>query len=168
MLSFGTLHQTIVLNCVPHVQHNNFSSFSQSDHCFVASLLWLLSSLLKLPVDANGFFSHFFLFLFLSLCSCTLSYKSSLGTSVVQQPISGFPMSWLVLILFFLIGLGYLSDLKYTTIPRRRGEQWWIYTETRSFEVYIHCSSPIDPEGDSCFSIYHIRWIKKRFFNFFF
>ena len=25
-----------------------------------------------------------------------------------------------------------------------------------------------DPEGDSCFSIYQIRWIKKRFFNFFF
>ena len=24
------------------------------------------------------------------------------------------------------------------------------------------------PEGDSCFSIYVIRWIKKRFFNFFF
>ena len=25
-----------------------------------------------------------------------------------------------------------------------------------------------DPEGDSCFSIYQIRWIKKCFFNFFF
>ena len=25
-----------------------------------------------------------------------------------------------------------------------------------------------DPEGDSCFSIYQIRWITKRFFNFFF
>ena len=25
-----------------------------------------------------------------------------------------------------------------------------------------------DPEGDSCFSIYQIRWIKKRLFNFFF
>ena len=25
-----------------------------------------------------------------------------------------------------------------------------------------------DPEGDSCFSIYQIRWIRKRFFNFFF
>ena len=25
-----------------------------------------------------------------------------------------------------------------------------------------------DPDGDSCFSIYQIRWIKKRFFNFFF
>ena len=25
-----------------------------------------------------------------------------------------------------------------------------------------------DPEGDSSFSIYQIRWMKKRFFNFFF
>ena len=25
-----------------------------------------------------------------------------------------------------------------------------------------------DPEGDSCFSIYQVIWIKKRFFNFFF
>ena len=25
-----------------------------------------------------------------------------------------------------------------------------------------------DPEGDSCFSIFQIRWIKKHFFNFFF
>ena len=25
-----------------------------------------------------------------------------------------------------------------------------------------------EPEGDSCFSIYQIRWIKKRFLNFFF
>ena len=24
-----------------------------------------------------------------------------------------------------------------------------------------------DPEGENCFSIYQIRWIKKRFFNFF-
>ena len=31
---------------------------------------------------------------------------------------------------------------KYTTIPRRRGEQGWIYTEARSVEVYIDCSSP--------------------------
>jgi len=25
-----------------------------------------------------------------------------------------------------------------------------------------------DPEGDRCFSVYQIRWVKKRFFNFFF
>ena len=30
----------------------------------------------------------------------------------------------------------------YTTIPRRGGEWWWIYTETRGVEVYIHRSSP--------------------------
>ena len=37
-----------VLKCVPHVQHDYFSSFNQSDHCFLASLLLLPSSLLKL------------------------------------------------------------------------------------------------------------------------
>ena len=33
---------------------------------------------------------------------------------------------------------------------------------------YIYPPLFTDPEGDSCFSIYQIRWIKKRFFNFFF
>ena len=40
---FGRLRQRIVLKCVLHVLHDYFSSFNQSDHCFVAS------SLLKLP-----------------------------------------------------------------------------------------------------------------------
>ena len=31
---------------------------------------------------------------------------------------------------------------QYTTIPRRGGENWLIYTKTRSVEVYIHRSSP--------------------------
>ena len=34
---------------VPHVQHNYFSPFNQSDHCFLASLLPLPSSLHKGP-----------------------------------------------------------------------------------------------------------------------
>ena len=33
-LSFGRLRQRIVLKCVPHVQHDYFSSFHQSDHFF--------------------------------------------------------------------------------------------------------------------------------------
>ena len=33
---------------------------------------------------------------------------------------------------------------------------------------YIYPPLFTDPEGDSCFSIYQIRWIKKHFFNFFF
>ena len=33
---------------------------------------------------------------------------------------------------------------------------------------YIYPPLFTDPEGDSCFSIYQFRWIKKRFFNFFF
>ena len=46
---FGRLRQRIVLKSVLHVLHDYFSSFNQSDHCFVASLLLLPSSLLKLP-----------------------------------------------------------------------------------------------------------------------
>ena len=45
-MSFGRLRQIIAVKCVPHVQHNYFSSFNQSDHCFLASSLPLLSSLL--------------------------------------------------------------------------------------------------------------------------
>ena len=33
---------------------------------------------------------------------------------------------------------------------------------------YIYPPLFTDPEGDSCFSIYQIRWIKKHYFNFFF
>ena len=49
-LSFGRLRQRIVLKCVPHVQHDYFSSFNQLDHCFLASSLPLPSTLLKLPI----------------------------------------------------------------------------------------------------------------------
>ena len=43
-LAFGRLRQRIALKCVPHVQHGYFSSFNQSDHCFLAS------SLVQLPI----------------------------------------------------------------------------------------------------------------------
>ena len=36
-LSFGRVRQRIVLKLVPHVQHDYFPSFNQSDHCFLAS-----------------------------------------------------------------------------------------------------------------------------------
>ena len=49
-LSFGRLRQRIELKCVPHVQHDYFPSFNQSDHCFLALSLPLPSSLLKLPI----------------------------------------------------------------------------------------------------------------------
>ena len=52
--SFGRLRQRIVLKCVPHVQHDYFSLFNQSDHCFPASSL--PSSLLKLPI--RELFNH--------------------------------------------------------------------------------------------------------------
>ena len=47
-MSFGTLRHRIVQKCLPHVQHDYFSPFNQSDHCFLASSLPMVSSLLKL------------------------------------------------------------------------------------------------------------------------
>ena len=46
---FGRLHQNIAPKSVPHVQHDEISSFNESNHWFVALLLALLSSFLKLP-----------------------------------------------------------------------------------------------------------------------
>ena len=48
-LSFGRLRQSIVAKSVPHVQHDYFSSFNQSNHWFVAFSLTLPSLNLKLP-----------------------------------------------------------------------------------------------------------------------
>ena len=47
--SFGRLRQNIAAKSVPHVQHDCFSSFNQSNHCFVALSLTLPTSNLKLP-----------------------------------------------------------------------------------------------------------------------
>ena len=47
--SFGRLRQNIAPKSVPHVQHDYFSSFNQSNHWFVALSLTLPSSDLKLP-----------------------------------------------------------------------------------------------------------------------
>ena len=56
-LSFGRLCQRIGLKCVPHVQHDYFSSFNQSDHCFLASSLCshrlCLSSLMPRGICRN-------------------------------------------------------------------------------------------------------------------
>ena len=49
-LSFGGLRQKIILKYVPHVQHDFYYSFNQSDQCFLASSLPLPSSLLKLLI----------------------------------------------------------------------------------------------------------------------
>ena len=38
-----------------------------------------------------------------------------------------------------------------------------IYRDTKRQGIYPLLFT--NPEGDSCFSIYQIRWIKKRFFN---
>ena len=48
-LPFCGLRQGIVPNCVPHVQQDSFSSFNQSDHCFLASFP-LASALPTFPI----------------------------------------------------------------------------------------------------------------------
>ena len=48
-LPFRSLRQRNTLKCVPHVQHDYFSSFNQSDLCLLT--IPLLSSLLKLAIN---------------------------------------------------------------------------------------------------------------------
>ena len=48
--SFVRLRQNIAPKSVPHVQHDYFSSFNQSNHWLVALSLTLPSSNLKLPI----------------------------------------------------------------------------------------------------------------------
>ena len=43
-----------------------------------------------------------------------------------------------------------------------------IYRDANRWGIYPPFFTFTDPEGDSCFIIYQIRWIKKRFFSFFF
>ena len=48
-------------------------------------------------------------------------------------------------------------------------ERWIVvgkYRDAKRRRIYPPLFT--DPEGDSCFSIYQIRWIKERFFNLFF
>jgi len=52
--SFGRLHQNIAPKSVPHVQHDYFSSFNQSNHWFVALSLTLPSSNLKLLIHSDA------------------------------------------------------------------------------------------------------------------
>ena len=47
-----------MIKCVPHVQHDYFSSLNQSDHCFLVSSL--PSTLHKFPiVSLANFFEYF-------------------------------------------------------------------------------------------------------------
>ena len=54
----------------------------------------------------------------------------------------------------------------YNYSPKGRWIVVDIYRDAKRRGIYPPLFT--DPEGDSCFSIYQIRWIKKRFFNFFF
>ena len=53
MSSFGRLRHNIAAKSVPHVQHDYFSSFNQSNHWFVVFSLTLPSSNLKLPINKD-------------------------------------------------------------------------------------------------------------------
>ena len=58
------------------------------------------------------------------------------------------------------------SDLIYNYLRKRRWIVVDIYRDVKRRGMYQPLFT--DPKGDSCFSIYQIRRIKKRFFNFFF
>ena len=84
MLSFGRQHQRIALNWVPQVQHHYFSSFNQSDHCFLALSLLVQSSLLKLPIISMR--EHFNMVIIISICFCVLFLKISIEKLWIKCP----------------------------------------------------------------------------------
>ena len=61
--SFGRLRQNFAPKSVPHVQHDYFSSFSQSNNWFVALSLTLPSSNLKRPI-----WFRFWVYFILEIC----------------------------------------------------------------------------------------------------
>jgi len=56
-----------------------------------------------------------------------------------------------------------ISGTIYNHPPKGRRTAVDIHRDTKRRGT--HPPLPADPEGDSCFSIYHIRWIKKCCFN---
>ena len=63
-------------------------------------------------------------------------------------------------------GLNKQPVILYNFLPKGRWVVVDIYRDAKRRGIYPPLFT--EPEGDSCFSIYQIRWIKKRFFNFFF
>ena len=57
------------------------------------------------------------------------------------------------------------SKIIYNYPPKGRWIVVHIYRDAKRRGIYPPLFT--DPEGDSCFSIYQIRWIKKCFFHFF-
>ena len=55
-------------------------------------------------------------------------------------------------------------QIVYNYPPKGRWIVVDIYRDAKRRGIYLPLFT--DPEGNSCFSIYQIRWIKKRFFNF--
>ena len=58
------------------------------------------------------------------------------------------------------------KSIIYNYPPKGRWIVMGIYRDSKRRGIYPPLFT--DPEGDSCFSIYQIRWIKKCCFNFFF
>ena len=81
-LSFGRLRQIITLKCVPHMQHDYFSSFNQSDHFYLALLLQWPLSLLDLPVILRGTSVHDFAY-------CIYGYTSHIPDKIVPKKRKG-------------------------------------------------------------------------------
>ena len=59
-----------------------------------------------------------------------------------------------------------ITSIVYNYPPKGRWIVVDIYRDAKRRGIYPPLFT--DPEGDSCFSIYQIRWIKKCCFNFFF
>ena len=62
--------------------------------------------------------------------------------------------------------INHFSTIVYNYPPKERWIVMDIYRDAKRRGIYPPLFT--DPEGDSCFSIYQITWIKKRFFNVFF
>ena len=71
-------------------------------------------------------------------------------TALVVSAVDSYQWNWII----------------YNYSPKGRWIVVDIYRDAKRWGIYPPLFT--DPEGDSCFSIYQIRWIKKRFFNIFF
>ena len=80
--------------------------------------------------------------------------------------IAQFVRKVIIYIAFFFSSCIHLLKIVYNYPPKGRWIVVDIYRDAKRRGIYPPLFT--DPEGDSCFSIYQIRWIKKRFLNFFF
>ena len=136
-LSFGRLRQRNVLKCVPHGQHDYFSSFNQWDHCVLASLL--PSSLLKLLTTNSNFarvaraisiFEHFSAF-------------------------SSFPRCWREMTCFVVMWTTWAHDIKFSVFFLLSPNRWYQF----NCRILKHFASIMT--WNNCFSL--LPNLKKEF-----